>query len=565
MLVRTRTPANPPREGIVLITVLVVVVVLTLAAYQYSEFMMAEYQAANSHAKIAQTKAAAMSGVNTVAGMISSQTTYSSMLNGNPFNNTTYFKDQAVGGTPDNPKRQARFSIIGLLSPDDPNFQSQPYSFGVVDEAGKINLNALLQLDSTGNLGLQILMGLPNMTEDIANCILDWLDPNTTTPRPNGAKDETYMELSPPYHCKNGPLDSLDELLLVQGVTPQLLYGNDYNQNGMLDANEDSSVNSGMVDRGWSAYLTVYSREPNADSQGNGRIFLNDTNLSNLYNALQTTLGSPDLANFIIAYRLYGSSGGAATVTINTTGKGVAVNGQAVAGGPGGNAAQPAAAKANASDTSAAYQVVQNAMSGTNNQPKPISSVYSLITATVSVPVGSGMQQKNVTLTSPLSDPGQQATLLPLLLDKCTTIQALDLPPRINVNTASQTVLASLPMFTEADVQAILSTRPSWSTMTSAPDAIFGTPAWLITEAKLSPNTVSAAERYITARSNVYSFQSIGYFDGGGPVTRLEAVVDTNWGRPRIVHLRDITLSGKGFPVPFSNPNSSSENNLSAN
>jgi hypothetical protein len=147
-----------------------------------------------------------------------------------------------------------------------------------------------------------------------------------------------------------------------------------------------------------------------------------------------------------------------------------------------------------------------------------------------------------------------------LLLDQTTTIQGGDLPPRINVLTAPQTVLAALPMFSDADVQAIVSTRPVWSTIDSAPDPIFNTPAWLITEAKLAPTTVQAAERYITSRGNVYSFQVVAYFDGGGPSTRLEAVVDTNYGRPRIIHLKDLSQQGKAYPFPLNGTNTNSNN-----
>ena len=46
------------------------------------------------------------------------------------------------------------FSIIGLVPADDPTQASQPYRFGVVDEAGKINVNALLALDNgQGDVG----------------------------------------------------------------------------------------------------------------------------------------------------------------------------------------------------------------------------------------------------------------------------------------------------------------------------------------------------------------------------------------------------------------------------
>src|SRR5262249_8165188 len=143
---------------------------------------------------------------------------------------------------------------------------------------------------------------------------------------------------------------------------------------------------------------------------------------------------------------------------------------------------------------------------------------------------------------------------LPPLLDKCTTSQSTDLPPRINVATASHTVLSALVSDSAAgglqdtDVQSIVSKQPTF-TPDNPVDAIYQTPAWLITEAGLKPATVQSIERYITSRSLVYSFQVLGYFEGGGPATRLEAVVDTSFGRPRVVYVRDITELGKGFDL----------------
>ena len=62
--------------------------------------------------------------------------------------------------------------------------------------------------------------------------------------------------------------------------------------------------------------------------------------------------------------------------------------------------------------------------------------------------------------------------------------------------------------------------------------------------------TVQSLEQYITARSQVYRVQSVGHFDSGGPTARVEAVIDTNAGRPRIVYYRDLTGLGKGFNLP---------------
>src|SRR5262245_59247373 len=111
------------------------------------------------------------------------------------------------------------------MDPDDPNASGQGFRFGVIDESGKINLNALLQIDSSGRVAHDMLMAPANMTQEIADAILDWLDPDDE-PRANGAENSYYQALSPPYRCKNGPLDSLEELLLVKGVTPGLLFGN---------------------------------------------------------------------------------------------------------------------------------------------------------------------------------------------------------------------------------------------------------------------------------------------------------------------------------------------------
>ena len=39
----------------------------------------------------------------------------------------------------------------------------------------------------------------------------------------------------------------------------------------------------------------------------------------------------------------------------------------------------------------------------------------------------------------------------------------------------------------------------------------------------------------------VYRVQSVGYLVGGGPVIRMEALIDTNLGAPRIIYIRELT------------------------
>jgi type II secretory pathway component PulK len=509
---------------VILLAVLVVVVLLTLAAYEYSELVTAEYRAADSYTRAGQARAMAASGVQYAAAVLSNPNSISTVLNGNPYDNAQAFQGVIVQPS-DQPRFQGRFSIVSPLDPDQSTNGSQPFRYGVVDESGKININALMQLDSSGKIAHDVLINLPNMTEGIVNSILDWIDPDDE-PRAGGAENDYYSGLSPPYRCKNGPLSTVEELLLVQGITPALLLGNDRNRNGILDPGEDDGT--GVVDRGWSAYFTVYSREVNLDSDGNPRIYINDPNINNLSSKLQSVL-SQDLANFILMYRFYG-----------------AASGKQGAGSRG-------PSSLSATDRSRGMQQFTADRQNSSQRPlQRISSLYQLINSTVSIPSGNP-QTPPVLYPSPLNDPGTLRQYLPVLLDKVTTSPASERPARININSAPRAVLACLPSagsgpLTDADVQNIIDHRPNPSSPES-PDPIFQTPAWLITEANFSPSTMQTLDQYITARSQVYRIQSIGYFDGGGPTARIEALIDTNNQRPRIISWRDLTELGKGFNV----------------
>jgi general secretion pathway protein K len=92
----------------------------------------------------------------------------------------------------------------------------------VTDEGGKLNLNqvgesALRQ--AFANLGFEL-----EFTETLADAILDWRDSDSLV-RLHGAESDYYLSLPVPYPAKDGPFDTLDELLLVRRVTPALFYG----------------------------------------------------------------------------------------------------------------------------------------------------------------------------------------------------------------------------------------------------------------------------------------------------------------------------------------------------
>ena len=102
-----------------------------------------------------------------------------------------------------------------------------PYDQGtceirVVGETGKININAISEASLRKMIGQ---LGLEGEGRDVVvDSILDWRDPDDLI-HLNGAENDYYQSLKEPYNCKNGNLDSIEELLLVRGVTPDLFYG----------------------------------------------------------------------------------------------------------------------------------------------------------------------------------------------------------------------------------------------------------------------------------------------------------------------------------------------------
>lgn len=124
---------------------------------------------------------------------------------------------------------------------DEPWAESVPVSslndsvtqVAIDDEYGKLNLNALVYLhDVSDEEGiyqplasvLDALFDSRDVDEIPLDAILDWLDSDDDE-RPNGAENGYYMGLETPYACKNGPMDSIDELLLIPGITPEVFFG----------------------------------------------------------------------------------------------------------------------------------------------------------------------------------------------------------------------------------------------------------------------------------------------------------------------------------------------------
>jgi len=99
------------------------------------------------------------------------------------------------------------------------------YKIRIFDESGKLDINAMT--DASGILlnNLLVRLGAAKETADtIVDSILDWKDQDEFR-RLHGAESDYYLSLPVPYKAKNAKFDTLEELLHVKGMSPEILYG----------------------------------------------------------------------------------------------------------------------------------------------------------------------------------------------------------------------------------------------------------------------------------------------------------------------------------------------------
>ena len=201
------------QRGVALVLTLLILTLLVVTGLEMNRAVRVEATLAENFRDLTQASCIAQSGVEIARALIQDD-------------------DPSYDG-PD--ERWAQFEILAAHSA---RFFPEGYFSGrILDENSKFNPNGVV--DPYGNLNLKkkeqmerlfLLLGHPT---DWTDALLDWLDADDQ-PRPRGAEKEFYLSKKNPHLPKNGPLDSLDELLLIKGVTPSLLYGEE-GKEGLLN------------------------------------------------------------------------------------------------------------------------------------------------------------------------------------------------------------------------------------------------------------------------------------------------------------------------------------------
>ena len=101
----------------------------------------------------------------------------------------------------------------------------------IIDESGKLDINKVSDIVLKG---LLLNIGVKDEDADtIVDSIEDWRDADDLV-RLHGAESDYYMSLPVPYKAKNADFESVNELLLVKGMTLEILHGGE-KQAGLAD------------------------------------------------------------------------------------------------------------------------------------------------------------------------------------------------------------------------------------------------------------------------------------------------------------------------------------------
>ncbi len=123
-------------------------------------------------------------------------------------------------------------------------FEQGSVSFSISDELSRIQVNALVLYPAgqqynpqqlvLWNRFMEVMTAGREFSEQIEpltiiSALKDWLDFNDgdAITGLNGAENDYYRNLDPPYDCRNGPIQDLSELRLVRGISDELFQGAD--------------------------------------------------------------------------------------------------------------------------------------------------------------------------------------------------------------------------------------------------------------------------------------------------------------------------------------------------
>ena len=535
--------AESQRTASVLVLTLVVVALLTLGAAAFFERMFAEHRASRAAGRQLQARHLAESGVEYIKAVLLQEPAVI-QDSGGLYANPSLFQGMLAIDDPLAAFR-GRFTALAPNLTTDGLYGGIRY--GLENESSRLNLNAVLLADASGPDGpRKLLMTLPGMTESIADAILDWIDPDDQ-PRQLGAERDYYSSLAAPYEPRNGALASIEELLMVRDVTPALLFGADLNRNAAIDGVEqpltaiDNVDNStGLLNRGWAAYLTLDSAESNLRPNGKPKIDVNNDNLEELHKELVAVLGT-DMANFIIAYRQGGPYDSNAA---GQPASGVQLDFKQPGQHKLSTILDLVGVRTRIPPPGRSGQNGENGGQGSDNNGQQNE------TGSDGPAQASGRQGRDgdgaVVNAAFADDSAAMQSYLKKLMDNLTVIDAPTIPGRLNINQAHRRLLTGIPGLNATQIDQIIANRDV-TLGRQRPEQRDET--WLLTDGIVDLDEMKRLMAFVTTGGSVYRAQVVGFFDAEGPADRLEVVIDGTQSPPIVRRRWELRELGPGYSL----------------
>ena len=238
----TRNPAEDER-GVALIVCLLIMASLTVVVFEFHYEVQVDTALVANSFQALEAEYAARSGVAFCLAMLRQDAELDLTLP--PENRTDNLAEQWVAGL--EPTQVARGTVAARIS----------------DEDGKLNINGVVDekkpTDADGralNQLIQLFTELEMLSEadpvQLTNLICDWVDPDSVQ-RDGGAETPYYESLPVPYICKNSWFDSIEELALVRGFSPEMIFSQRVVTETGLYSEEE--IIPGLAD-----FLTVHGR-----------------------------------------------------------------------------------------------------------------------------------------------------------------------------------------------------------------------------------------------------------------------------------------------------------------
>jgi general secretion pathway protein K len=201
-------------RGMALLLTVMIISIIVVVTLQFNTAMRSDLQAAANLRDGVKLGYIARSGFNLARSILlvdAQESNYDSL-------NETWAKTSMLSG----------YSSVIL--------QQGGFELSIVDHSGRIQINGLVYAEDDAikqqqrELWRRFLLseefGLDEEEVDaIISALIDWLDEDNEETGFGGAESFYYQTLDVPYVSRNGPMEFVEDLLNVKGITRELYYG----------------------------------------------------------------------------------------------------------------------------------------------------------------------------------------------------------------------------------------------------------------------------------------------------------------------------------------------------